>query len=83
MVPATLNTPTIVSIDAATGMGIPWLCASGTKWVHITPLVDAPHTANMPASSQNGPVLAASHRTCRVRRAAGAVGGLAADWAAP
>jgi hypothetical protein len=57
----------MVSSEAATVVGMPWWCAAGTKWVHMTPLVDAPQIANMSASSQNGRVRAAepSTRTAR------------------
>ncbi len=36
--------------------GMPWSWAAGAKWVHMTPLVEAPQTANAAASSQKGPV---------------------------
>lgn len=68
-VPATLKIPTSESNEAATVTGMPWSCAAGSKCVHITPFVDAPHTAKVPVSSQNGPVRAARASVRSTRRA--------------
>ncbi len=73
-VPMMSKTPMTASSEAAAVMCIPWSWAEGTKWVRIRPLVEAPQIANEPASSQNGPVRAASNRTRRVRAAAPVVG---------
>lgn len=56
-------------------IGMPWWWAAGTKWLHMMPLVDAPQMANMPASSQNGPVRTERSSTRAVRFAAPGVGG--------
>ncbi|GHB01330.1 hypothetical protein GCM10010346_25220 [Streptomyces chryseus] len=53
-----LNTPIVASSEDAVVPGMPWSCAAGVKWVHMTPFVDAPQIANVAASSQNGPVRA-------------------------
>lgn len=64
------KTPMTASSEAAAVMGMPWSWAEGTKCVRIRPLVEAPQIANVPASSQKGPVRAASTSTRTVRRAA-------------
>ncbi len=64
-------------------MGIPWSWAEGTKWVRISPLVEAPQIAKVPASSQNGPVRAASNSTFTARRAAPRAGAGFATYAPP
>lgn len=69
IVPMMSKIPMTASSEAAAVMGMPWSCAEGTKCVRIRPLVVAPQIAKVPASSQNGPVRAASNRTRRVRLA--------------
>ncbi len=69
-VPATSKTPITASRPAAAVTGMPWSCAAGTKWVRTSPFVEAPQIAKVPASSQKGPVRAASARTFSARRAA-------------
>lgn len=70
IVPMTSKIPMTASSEAAAVMGMWWSCAEGTKWVRIRPLVEAPQIAKVPASSQNGPVRAASSSTRTVRLAA-------------
>lgn len=83
-VPTTSKTPMTASRDAAVVMGMPWSCEAGTKWVWISPLVEAPQIANVPASSQKGPVRAAEPSTVSARRAAlGTGAGLGTNSSAP
>jgi len=82
-VPMMSKTPMTASREAAAVISMPWSCAEGTKWVRISPFVEAPQMANEPASSQNGPVRAASNRTRTVRAAAPVAGAGFSTYAPP
>lgn len=82
-VPMMSKTPMTASSEAAAVMGMPWSWADGTKCVRIRPLVEAPQIANVPASSQNGPVRAASNSTRTVRAAAPRAGAGFSTYAPP
>src|SRR5690606_35283320 len=83
-VPTTSKTPMTASSDAAVVIGMPWSWEAGTKWVWISPFVEAPQIAKVPASSQKGPVRTAENSTVTARRAAPGTGaGLGTNSFAP
>ena len=52
VVPTKSNTPIAANKLAPCTSGMPWSTQAGIRCVPINPLVDAPHTKKLPASSQ-------------------------------